>query len=86
MIVCVCHRVSERDIAHAVRAGCGSFDELQDELRVATACGACGDCARDTFDRQRDQAPCSMSASWVRIEVRVSGPAHGAARELAGAL
>ena len=39
MIVCVCHRVSDRDIEREVRHGCGSFEELQDELRVATACG-----------------------------------------------
>jgi bacterioferritin-associated ferredoxin len=50
MIVCVCHRVSDRDIAHAVRSGCASFDALQDELRVGLGCGACQDCARDTFD------------------------------------
>ena len=49
MIVCICHRISDRDIAHAARQGCASFDELQDELGVATACGTCGDCARETF-------------------------------------
>ena len=49
MIVCICHRVSDRDIAHAARHGCASFDELQDDLGVATACGACTDCARETF-------------------------------------
>ena len=49
MIVCICHRVSDRDIAHAARHGCASFDELQDELGVATACGACADCAREIF-------------------------------------
>jgi bacterioferritin-associated ferredoxin len=86
MIVCVCHRVSDRDIAHAVRAGCGSYDELQDTLRVATACGACGDCARDTFDRQHAQAPCSMAASWARIEVAVSAGRAIAAREHAEAV
>jgi bacterioferritin-associated ferredoxin len=61
MIVCVCHRISDRDIAHAVRAGCGSFDELQDQLRVASGCGACTDCARDTFETHRNQVtdgPC----------------------------
>ena len=81
MIVCICHRVSERDIAHAVRAGCASFDELQDELRVGTACGACGDCARDTFDRQHAQTPCSMAASWVRVDMAASS--RPAAREWA---
>jgi bacterioferritin-associated ferredoxin len=51
VIVCVCHRVSDRDIVSEVRHGCGSFDELQDELRVGTACGRCTDCARDTFEQ-----------------------------------
>lgn len=67
MIVCVCHRVSDRDIAHAVRAGCASFDELQDELRVATACGACGDCARQTFDVHQAQTPCAMVGPWAGL-------------------
>jgi bacterioferritin-associated ferredoxin len=50
MIVCVCRRVSDRDIEGEVRAGCTSFDELQETLLVGTACGACTDCARKTFD------------------------------------
>ena len=51
MVVCVCHRVSDRQIACAVREGCASFEELQSELRVATRCGACRDCARETFEQ-----------------------------------
>ncbi len=50
MIICVCHRVSDRDIARAVQHGCGSFDELQFELSVAICCGKCHDCARETFE------------------------------------
>ena len=53
MIVCVCHRVSDRDIAIAASSGCPNFEALQDDLRVATACGACRDCARDVFDESR---------------------------------
>jgi bacterioferritin-associated ferredoxin len=49
MIVCICHRVSDRDIERAALQGCASFEQLQDELRVATCCGLCRDCARDTF-------------------------------------
>ena len=56
MIVCVCHRVSDRDIARAAREGCASFDELQQDTAVATACGACHDCARDTFHHHAAQA------------------------------
>ena len=50
MIVCVCHRVSDRDIHRSVADGCSSFDALQEELRVATACGACHDCACATYE------------------------------------
>jgi len=50
MIVCVCKRVSERDIQRAAHDGVGSFDELQDELGVGTACGSCIDCARGSWD------------------------------------
>lgn len=58
MIVCVCHRVSDRDIAHEVHAGCSSFAQLQAETRVATGCGACKDCARSTFEAcQRSATP-----------------------------
>ena len=67
MIVCVCHRVSDRDIEREVRHGCESFDELQDELRVGTGCGRCIDCARDTFDVAR---ACRTTVAEVR-EARV---------------
>ncbi|WP_198972935.1 (2Fe-2S)-binding protein [Xylophilus sp. ASV27] len=54
MIVCVCHRVSDREIARHVRAGL-SFDDIQFELGVATQCGQCESCARDVV------AQCSAS-------------------------
>lgn len=46
MIICICHRVSDRDIARHARAGMG-FDEIQFELGVATQCGQCEGCARE---------------------------------------
>jgi bacterioferritin-associated ferredoxin len=49
MIVCVCHRVSDHAIDRAVRSGCSSFAQLQDELRVSTQCGTCADCACEAF-------------------------------------
>jgi bacterioferritin-associated ferredoxin len=50
MIVCLCHRISDRDIANAVRSGVSCFDVLQDDTRVASSCGCCHDCAREVFD------------------------------------
>ena len=67
MIVCVCHRVSDRDIAQAARHGCASYDELQDQLRVGTACGACGDCARKTFDAHCHQQPSALAVAVSRM-------------------
>jgi bacterioferritin-associated ferredoxin len=46
MIVCVCRRISDREIARHARAGLG-FDEIQFELGVATQCGQCEGSARD---------------------------------------
>jgi bacterioferritin-associated ferredoxin len=53
MIVCLCRRISERDIHRAAHDGVDSFDELQSELGVGTACGSCIDCARGSWDEAR---------------------------------
>lgn len=52
MIVCVCHRVSDKTIERAARAG-ASFDEIQLELGVATQCGKCEGCARALWSECR---------------------------------
>ena len=60
MIVCVCRRISDREIARHARAGMG-FDEIQFELGVATQCGQCEGCARDVV------AQCSMNCPTANI-------------------
>jgi len=63
MIVCLCHRVSDRDIVRAVRDGTCSFEVLQDDTRVASSCGCCHDCAREVFDRAcAERSACAHSA------------------------
>jgi len=64
MIVCVCHGVSDREIARHARAGM-SFDDIQFELGVATQCGRCECCARDVV------AQCSATSPVAAIQ-----PAH----------
>ena len=54
MIVCVCNRISDKEIARQAHAGMG-FDDIQLELGVATCCGRCEDFARDLV------AQCSAS-------------------------
>ena len=50
MIVCLCHRISDRDIREAVRTGTRDFESLQDETCIARNCGCCEDCAMETFE------------------------------------
>lgn len=46
MYVCVCHAVSDGDIAAAVEEGARTMADLRRELNVARQCGRCGPCAR----------------------------------------
>jgi bacterioferritin-associated ferredoxin len=58
MIVCLCHRISDRDIRRAVEVdGIRDFDTLQDETMLARNCGCCHDCAKDIFDAACSAAP-----------------------------
>jgi bacterioferritin-associated ferredoxin len=50
MIVCVCNRVSDRDITRHVHAGM-DFSDIQLELGVATQCGQCEGCARELVEQ-----------------------------------
>ncbi len=52
MIVCVCHSVSDRDIARVAAQGCNSFEDLQSALGVASRCGICRQQALDSLQSQ----------------------------------
>jgi len=45
VIVCVCRRVSDRQIREAAEAGADTLEHLQIDLGVAMQCGRCADCA-----------------------------------------
>ena len=49
MIVCVCNRVSDRDILRHAQDGISTFDALQMASGVSTCCGRCESCAREIF-------------------------------------
>ena len=56
MIVCVCRRISDREITRHARAGM-TFDDIQFELGVATQCGQCEGCARTIVDQCSQTCP-----------------------------
>jgi len=65
MIVCICHRVSDRDIVNAVQAGTRSFEVLKDQTLVASSCGKCLDCARVAFEMACAKQPGAVGdAAW----------------------
>jgi bacterioferritin-associated ferredoxin len=61
VIVCVCRRISDRDIARAAHDGM-SFDDVQMELGVATQCGSCESDARQCHA----QHCCSGAVALIR--------------------
>jgi len=50
VIICLCHRISERDIERAVREGVRDFEALQEETCLARNCGCCHDAARQVYE------------------------------------
>lgn len=75
MIVCVCNRVSDREIRQQAAEGCSSFDELQMATGVATCCGCCENCARDVFEVAQGQTGSRSAASSHRhVPIAVALP------------
>ncbi len=72
MIVCLCHRISDRDIHREVSAGTQCFEVLQDETRLASSCGSCHDCAREVFDSACAKTRCPAMGIDTEIEARTS--------------
>ena len=52
MIVCVCNRISDRDILQAIEGGAQSMEALQTKLEIANQCGACFSTAEDLLRQQ----------------------------------
>ena len=50
MIICLCHRISDRDIRRAVRTGTREFEVLQDDTCLGRNCECCVQAAREVFD------------------------------------
>ena len=78
MIVCVCKRISDREIARHVHAGMG-FDDIQFELGVATQCGQCEQCARDVVaqcNRAHPVAALNCETQPIVMHGRLSASIH----------
>ena len=75
MIVCVCRKVSDRQIRQAVADGAHSLECLQFDLGVATQCGRCADCASRVLCEARAGGPGAAHRDATRLAT-VHGPAR----------
>ncbi len=56
MYVCLCHSVTEKQIAEAVDNGASCLDDLSSTLKVADSCGRCRSCARIGLEKLLTQS------------------------------
>lgn len=62
MIVCVCHRVSDRHIQQAIQNGADSIDALGVELGACTGCGCCRESCQELIDQHAALAKLPIAA------------------------
>jgi bacterioferritin-associated ferredoxin len=47
MYVCICHRITDKDIQKAAQSGCCSLRNLQEKTCLGTQCGNCIELAQE---------------------------------------
>lgn len=78
MIVCICRRISDRDIVRAAHQGL-DFDEIQLELGVGTQCGRCSECVCDMVAQCRPNAPVAALKKADACDLSAALPVRSAA-------
>jgi bacterioferritin-associated ferredoxin len=64
MIICHCHRVTDREIRSAVREGARNLRMIGSACGAGAGCGGCQEAVQDILDAERSasQAPRSIPA------------------------
>jgi bacterioferritin-associated ferredoxin len=57
MIVCVCNRISEKEVRHLAQAGASSPEAAYESLGCEPQCGCCLDFAQELIDEERAARP-----------------------------
>ncbi|MCB1866004.1 MAG: (2Fe-2S)-binding protein [Chromatiales bacterium] len=52
MYVCICNRITDRDIRRAVSQGAVSMSSLCAQLEIAKNCGRCAECACNILNEE----------------------------------
>lgn len=56
MYVCLCNRITDRQIRSAAESGASSVAELSRAFGLATGCGSCAEMAQDMLDEHAADA------------------------------
>lgn len=62
MYACICHGVTEREVARHVASGADSLDAVADRCRAGTGCGSCLEHLDDLLQRNRATEKCGLAA------------------------
>ena len=57
MIVCVCNRITEKEVREAARQGARKPEAAYEKLGCEVQCGCCLDYAQDVIDEERGARP-----------------------------
>ncbi|HMU66395.1 MAG TPA: (2Fe-2S)-binding protein [Cellvibrionaceae bacterium] len=52
MYVCLCHAVTERQVAEAIEKGARCIKDLRAQLSITATCGKCASCARECIQNK----------------------------------
>jgi len=57
MIVCVCNRISEKEVRDAAHKGARTPEAAYEKLACEVQCGCCLDYAQDVIDEEHGKKP-----------------------------
>jgi bacterioferritin-associated ferredoxin len=57
MIVCVCNRITEKEVREAARGGASTPEQAYARLDCEVQCGCCLDYAQEVIDEERSKRP-----------------------------
>lgn len=52
MYICICKKITDKQIHQEIENGATTLDELSNRLGVASQCGKCGKCVRNMIRRK----------------------------------
>lgn len=68
MYVCICNAVTDRQIKTAVQEGYGTFEQIQEQLDVATCCGQCESHAKEVImEAKNDKRKTRVNSSPITL-------------------